>query len=128
MRIRAPLHPLGETLMIICGSTGKEKTIARLDFYCPRCREESSCEHVRVSRYFTLYFIPLFAMDTLGEYIRCEQCAGEFNTDVLDLRAEDVEAALAPWKCAHCGNRNPAGQDTCLNCQEVRVEDDIFME
>ena len=114
--------------MIIWGSTSKEKTVATTPFYCPRCRSESSGEHVRVSRYFTLYFIPLFPTSTLGEYVRCEDCEGEFAMSVLDLTREQVEAALAPWKCAHCGNSNPSNADECLGCKKTRVEDDIFIE
>jgi hypothetical protein len=114
--------------MIIWGSTGKQKTIGEEPFFCPRCRTEATGEHVRVSRYFTLYFIPLFPTSTLGEYIRCDECAGEFDMSVLDLTREDVETALAPWKCAHCGNNNPANYQECLGCQEPRTEADIFIE
>jgi hypothetical protein len=114
--------------MIIWGSTGKEKTIGEESFFCPRCRTEVTGEHVRVSRYFTLYFIPLFPTSTLGEYIRCDGCAGEFDMSVLDLSREQVETALAPWKCAHCGNSNPANYRECLGCKEPRIEADIFIE
>jgi len=114
--------------MIIWGSCGREKTIGTTDFYCPRCRDEVTGDHVRVSRYFTLYFIPLFATSTVGEYVRCDECAGEFNLSVLDLTREDVEAARKPWKCAYCGNSNPSDHRECLGCHEPRTEGNIFIE
>lgn len=114
--------------MIIWGSCGKEKTLARTDFFCPKCRGDTVGAHVRVSRYFTLYFIPLFPTSTLGEYIRCEDCQGEYNLSVLDLDREQFEAAQAPWKCDHCGNSNPPEYVKCLSCQSPRLEDNVFIE
>ena len=114
--------------MIIWGSCSKEKTIERHEFFCPKCRDDSIGEHVRVSRYFTLYFIPLFPTSTLGEYIRCDHCDGEFNTTVLDLTREDVEDAQAPWQCDRCGNQNPAEYQKCLSCKTPKLADDVFIE
>jgi hypothetical protein len=114
--------------MIIWGSTGKEKVIGTSDFFCPRCRTDVSGAHVRVSRYFTLYFIPLFPTSTLGEYLRCDECEGEFNMSVRELTRTHVEAATKPWKCAHCGNSNPSEYQACLSCREPRTEADIFIE
>lgn len=107
--------------MIIWGSTGKEKRVEDVDFYCPKCREQVEGVHLRMCRYFTLYFIPLFSLETLGEYVRCDECEGEFNLSVLDLTEDDVTAALTPWKCDECGNRNPAEYDQCLSCKEPRT-------
>jgi hypothetical protein len=106
--------------MIIWGTTGKEKRIGTENFYCPNCREETEGSHMRMSRYFTLYFIPLFPMDTLGDYIRCDECDGEFNMTVLDLTQEDFEAARKPWRCTDCGNTNPGDYDECISCGEDR--------
>jgi hypothetical protein len=106
--------------MIIWGSTGKEKTIASTQIYCPQCRNHAPASHVRVSRYFTLYFIPLFPTETLGEYVRCQQCQGQFNTNVLGLSREQIESALSPWSCARCGNNNPAEYVHCLSCNQPR--------
>ncbi|MEA3209107.1 MAG: hypothetical protein QOE70_2164 [Chthoniobacter sp.] len=102
--------------MIIWGSKAKQKQIATGTFYCPQCRKESAYSHLRVSRYFTLYFIPLFPTQTLGEAICCTTCAGEFKTAVLSLTAEQIEAALQPWVCPKCGNRNARSESRCLAC------------
>ena len=39
---------------------------------------------MRVARYFTLFFIPLFRLKTLGEYIECQACRTAFDLKVLD--------------------------------------------
>ncbi|MBS0267316.1 MAG: zinc ribbon domain-containing protein [Planctomycetes bacterium] len=113
--------------MIIWGSCGKEKVVGQEDFFCPRCRSEAVGDHVRVSRYFTLYFIPLFPISTVGEYIRCDECEGTFEMDVLDLTQEDIEKALAPWRCQQCGNNNPSDYSSCLACKQPRANS-IFLE
>jgi hypothetical protein len=114
--------------MIIWGSCSKQKTVDRVDFYCLKCRADAVGEHIRVSRYFTLYFIPLFPTSTLGAYICCEDCQGEYNTEVLDISREEFEAAQSPWKCDRCGNSNPPEYKKCLSCRSPRLEDDVFIE
>ena len=71
--------------MIIWGSKGKEKVVAEGQFYCPQCRTIRPYIHKRVSRYFTLYFVPLFETKLLGEYIECEVCCTPFKVEVLEL-------------------------------------------
>ncbi|HEX8907433.1 MAG TPA: zinc-ribbon domain-containing protein [Longimicrobiaceae bacterium] len=102
--------------MIIWGSTARDRTIASGTFYCPACRARSSYSHQRVSRYFTLYFIPLFPTDTLGEYLRCTRCLGQFNTFVATMSAEQVEALVRPWYCNNCANHNPSAEGYCVAC------------
>ncbi|MES2598487.1 MAG: zinc-ribbon domain-containing protein [Verrucomicrobiota bacterium] len=106
--------------MIIWGSKAKQKEIASGEFYCPQCRQHSAYAHLRVSRYFTLYFIPLFPMETLGEGVCCRSCAGEFNMSVLSFTPEQIEAAMHPWLCGKCGNRNPQPEIACLGCRTPR--------
>jgi hypothetical protein len=113
--------------MIIWGTCGREKIVGNEEFFCPRCQSEAVAEHVRVKRYFTLYFIPLFPISTVGEYIRCEECAGTFNMDVLDLTRDEVEEAQKPWRCDHCGNSNPSDYSRCLSCKQPKAEN-IFLE
>lgn len=82
--------------MIIWGSKAKRKQIGTGTFYCPQCRKESPYAHIRLSRYFTLYFIPLFPTKTLGEAVRCLSCFGEFTPGVLSLSAEKIELLCSP--------------------------------
>ncbi len=71
-------------MVIIWGSTGREIELAAGQFFCPLCNGEREYKHVRVARYFTLYFIPLFEKENLGEFIKCQGCQQAFNDTVLD--------------------------------------------
>lgn len=46
---------------------------------------------MRVAKYFTLFFIPLFRLETMGEYIECETCLTAFDLNVLDYRPPTSE-------------------------------------
>lgn len=70
--------------MIIWGSTSKEKTESEGEFNCPGCEAVRNYRLIKVSRYFTLYFIPLFATDTLGKYVKCNVCNKDYNESVLE--------------------------------------------
>lgn len=89
--------------MIIWGSKGRTKEVSRGQFYCPRCATLRPYVRRRVSKYFTLYFIPLFPTSTLGEYVECGACFTTFKPEVLEYapnawespqRDPEVERAL----------------------------------
>ncbi|MGA2503153.1 MAG: zinc-ribbon domain-containing protein [Anaerolineales bacterium] len=69
--------------MIIWGSKGKQKTLGQGIFFCPQCSTMRPYHRKKVSKYFTLYFIPLFETKNLGEYIECQWCLTTFRTEVL---------------------------------------------
>jgi hypothetical protein len=70
--------------MIIWGSKGKEKTMESGQFLCPCCRCLRPYKHKKISKYFTLYFIPLFETKNLGEYIECQVCGSTWKMEVLE--------------------------------------------
>jgi len=102
--------------MIIWGSQAQDKRIAAGTFYCPSCRTASAYSHQRIARWLTLCFIPLFPLETLGEYVLCLRCAETFKPLVLAMTPEQVEALVRPWPCASCGSRNPPAEPSCLAC------------
>lgn len=102
--------------MIIWGSKAKEAQIATGTFFCPHCMVDVGYSHMRVSRYFTLYFIPLFPTSTLGEYVRCNGCRGEMIPAVIQFTREQIMESMQPWTCEKCGNRNPKSNAGCLSC------------
>ena len=69
--------------MIIWGHKGRTKTIGEGTFFCPNCRTTRTFKHEKVSRFFTLYFIPLFETKKLGEYIECQGCLLTFKPEIL---------------------------------------------
>ena len=108
--------------IIIWGSTGREKKVSEGSFFCPGCKSNVAYEQRKASRWFTLYFIPLFPLETVGEWVTCKSCSGEFNTSLLQMSREEIEQALAPWSCGACSNTNPSGEAACLGCGAARQE------
>lgn len=110
--------------MIIWGSKAKEHEAGSGSFFCPGCLAETGYTLMRVSRYFTLYFVPLFPTSTIGQYVKCFGCKREFPDVVLTCSREEILKAVAPWTCSKCGNKNPLSQSNCLNCGVPRTGED----
>lgn len=55
--------------MIILGSRERDKLVGTGQFQCPHCGTLRPYEHHRIDNYFALYFIPLFKVSTLAEYV-----------------------------------------------------------
>jgi len=73
--------------MIIWGTRGRETEIGTGTFYCPKCDAQKPYTRKKVARYFTLFFIPLFEIQKLGEYLLCAQCNTTFKPEVLNIKA-----------------------------------------
>lgn len=72
--------------MIIWGHRSQETVLSSGTFHCPKCDETRYYKHVRIDRYFTLFFIPLFPIRTLGEFIECQFCYRTYQPKVLDYK------------------------------------------
>jgi tellurite resistance protein len=70
--------------LIIFGTRGISGEEGRGEFFCPKCRIKATYAHKSVRRYFTLYFIPVIPLNSLGEYVECDRCATSFKMEVLD--------------------------------------------
>lgn len=79
--------------LIIFGTRGVTTTVASGKFFCPGCMAKRSYEHQRVRRFFTLYFIPIIPLDTIGEYVECLHCRDTYKTSVLDFDADMLSEA-----------------------------------
>lgn len=75
-------------LLIIFGTKGVTSTVGSGPFWCPSCNMQQYYQHKKVRRYFTLYWIPLIPLDTLGEYIECGTCGGTFQQQVLSYNPQ----------------------------------------
>lgn len=58
-------------------------------FMCPQCTSENYYKHKKVTRFFTLYFIPLIPLGRLGEYVECQTCKGTFVSQVLEYDPQE---------------------------------------
>jgi uncharacterized tellurite resistance protein B-like protein len=70
--------------MIIFGTRGVKSTIKSGVFNCPQCDLSKQFRHRKVTKFFTLYFIPLIPLGSNGEYVECTCCKGTFIPRVLD--------------------------------------------
>jgi hypothetical protein len=70
--------------MLIWGSKGKEKELSQGQFFCPKCNDLRPYKQKRVSKMFTLYFIPLFETKNLGEFVECQVCKSGFDPQILE--------------------------------------------
>lgn len=70
--------------MIIFGTRGVKSTIKEGQFLCPQCANSQNFRHRKVTRFFTLYFIPLIPLGKAGEFVECKTCKGTFVPRVLD--------------------------------------------
>ena len=106
--------------IIVFGTKGREKAVETGAFTCPSCRSQQRYERRQAKRWFTLYFLPVIPLDSMGEWIHCSGCGGDFETGVLSVTPEQVQAANAPWSCTACGNVNGAAERACLGCGASR--------
>jgi hypothetical protein len=74
-------------LIIFFGTKPKTKTIGSGQFYCPNCKTQRSYERKQAKNYFTLYFIPLFPIGDLGEFVECQVCHLAFQPEALNYEA-----------------------------------------
>ena len=70
---------------IIFGTRGVTFNKGNGVFFCPQCGPQSDYRHKSVRRFFTLYFIPIIPLDSLGEYIECQRCQGTYEMGILDF-------------------------------------------
>lgn len=112
--------------MIIWGSTTKQKQLSQGNFFCPQCLSDASFKRIRYSRYFTLYFIPLFETKDLGVTVQCDYCQAELEENVLNYSKEQLLSAMQPWECVSCHALNASNRTSCLSCQRSRFGPPAF--
>ncbi len=86
--------------MIIFGTTGIKSTIKSGKFNCPQCEQSKEYRHRKVTKFFTLYFIPLIPLGSAGEYVECKGCKGTFIPRVLEASTSNNEGFMAIYEQA----------------------------
>jgi len=81
--------------MIIWGTRGRQVEIGSGQFYCPKCDAKRQYKQKRTARYFTLFFIPLFQIQNLGEYVECAACHQTYKPEVLSYKPISPAQKLA---------------------------------
>jgi predicted RNA-binding Zn-ribbon protein involved in translation (DUF1610 family) len=73
-------------MIIIWGARDREIELTSGQFYCPECDTVRQYKHKRVAQYFTLFFIPLFQIQKLGEFVECQSCRQTYEPKVLNYK------------------------------------------
>ncbi len=73
--------------MIIFGTRGVNSTVSQGQFLCPQCETEQHYKHKKVTRFFTLYFIPIIPLGRMGEFVECQSCRGTYVPRVLEYNS-----------------------------------------
>ncbi len=72
-------------MFIIFGWRSRNKATAEGVFHCPGEGGDRRYRRVLVRRWFTLFFIPVIPLNTLGEYIECGGCGRGYDERVLTM-------------------------------------------
>ncbi len=80
--------------MIILGSKGRAKVIGMGKFFCPACNQVRNYQRVYVDKYFTVYWIPLFKVGKMGEYVQCQTCHNTYPPEAIQYRPPSEEERL----------------------------------
>lgn len=70
-------------MIIIWGWRAVKTVIGTGEFYCPRCGVDTPYQHLKLRRWFTLFFLPLIPLQVLGTCIECTRCKGQYTEAVL---------------------------------------------
>ena len=106
--------------MIIYGYRNKEIEQGTGIFQCPTCGDQRIYIRKKVVRYFTLFFIPLFPLGTLSEYVECQVCRRTYQPGIPALHGQSgTEAAGQAAYYSETSNRPadsgaPTQRNSCL--------------
>ena len=76
--------------MIILGSCEKQDHASIGKFFCRKCNELRCYEQRSVSRYLTLFSIPLIKTKTLHESVECQVCNTGYELDMLEPGSQQM--------------------------------------
>ncbi|GAB4421887.1 MAG: hypothetical protein Kow00106_19000 [Anaerolineae bacterium] len=72
--------------MIVFGTRIRAKVIDEGQFFCPHCQAQRLYWRKRATRYFALYFVPVFPLGQVGEFIECQTCHMAFAPATLERK------------------------------------------
>ena len=82
-------------MLIIFGLRVFYRTIAQGTFHCRRCGGDRQYRHRAGRRWFTLFFLPVIPLNSVGEHVQCTTCRTRYVTDVLSQpTTAQMQAAL----------------------------------
>ena len=83
------------TLLIILGLRVFYRTLAQGTFHCRCCGGDRPYRHRAGRRWFTVFFVPLIPLTSVGDHVQCTTCRTRYVTDVLGQpTTAQMQAAL----------------------------------
>ncbi len=83
-------------MLLIFGLSVFFRTVGEGDFHCGTCGGDRYYRHRVARRWFTLFFIPVIPLNTVGEVVECGTCRTRFNLGALRLPTATEMAAALP--------------------------------
>ena len=92
-------------MFIIFGMRSISTTTSSGEFRCPGCKQDRPYEAKSYRRWFTLFFIPVIPLDSLGEAIECQVCRSSYSVEVLAIptTVQVTQAYFAAIRCLVAG-------------------------
>ncbi|OCG05195.1 hypothetical protein [Gilliamella sp. wkB112] len=93
-------------MFIIFGTRGRQVDEKKGQFNCPSCcsndnitgdQKQQQYTQIKVAKYFTLFFVPIFSYQTLGRFIKCNHCNSEYNEKVLEYAPPTFDEQVATY-------------------------------
>ncbi len=82
-------------MLIIFGLRVFYRTIAQGTFHCRRCGGDRPYRRRSGRRWFTLFFLPVIPLNSVGEHVQCTTCRTRYVTDILSQpTTAQMQAAL----------------------------------
>jgi hypothetical protein len=73
-------------IAVICsGTICRSKEVGTGRFYCPNCRRMRIYKRQRLTRCFSVFFVPLVPLADAGEIVECMKCRQEWKPTVLQV-------------------------------------------
>jgi hypothetical protein len=65
-------------IVVLLGTSERDRLLKSGSFRCPNCRRDRYCTYRRVESWFNLFFVPIFRLDVVTDYIKCRDCRHAF--------------------------------------------------
>jgi hypothetical protein len=87
-------------VVFIWSSKRKEKEPVQEHFFCPKCDTVSPYKVKRASLHFTFYYLPLFEIRDLDEFVVCHVCKKGFDPKILQPNNQKLFKLVWAAKCS----------------------------
>lgn len=71
-------------MFVLMGETEKTSPVQHGLFNCPICQSQQHYSHHHSTAYFTIFGISVAQLNTLSDYLSCDECSSCFSPQILD--------------------------------------------